>query len=43
MFDARAGERESGFDADVAFSTGELQKLIPALINALGGEPSFAA
>lgn len=29
---------EKGFDTDVAISTGELSKLIPALIEALGGE-----
>ena len=29
---------EGGFDADVAITTGELQKLIPALVDALGGE-----
>lgn len=29
---------EGGFDADVTIATGELQKLIPALIDALGGE-----
>ncbi len=29
---------ESGFDADVAIATGELAKLIPDLIEALGGE-----
>lgn len=28
----------SGFDADVALATGELQRLIPALVDALGGE-----
>jgi len=29
---------ENGFDADVAIATGELSKLIPDLIDALGGE-----
>ena len=29
---------EDWFDADVAITTGELQKLIPALVDALGGE-----
>jgi len=29
---------ESGFDADVAIATGELSKLIPDLIDAIGGE-----
>jgi recombination associated protein RdgC len=30
---------EGGFDADVAISTGELGRLIPDLVAALGGEP----
>ena len=30
--------QESGFDADVAIVTGELQRLIPDLLEALGGE-----
>jgi recombination associated protein RdgC len=30
--------KDSGFDADVAIFTGEMSKLIPALIEALGGE-----
>ncbi len=38
VFDDRADDGESGFDADVALTTGELQKLIPELIEALGGE-----
>ncbi|MDX4958199.1 recombination-associated protein RdgC, partial [Delftia acidovorans] len=29
---------DGGFDADVAIATGELSKLIPDLIDALGGE-----
>lgn len=32
---------EDWFDADVAIITGELQKLIPALVDALGGELAF--
>lgn len=36
VFDKLAGA-ESGFDADVAIATGELCKLIPALLDALGG------
>ena len=32
------GQDEGGFDADVAIATGELAKLIPDLIEALGGE-----
>jgi recombination associated protein RdgC len=34
---AGAGD-DGGFDADVALSTGELQRLIPDLLEALGGE-----
>ncbi len=34
-------EGESGFDADVVLTTGEIGKLIPALIEALGGENLF--
>ena len=41
VFDDRASDDESGFDTDVALSTGELQKLIPELIEALGGEIAF--
>ena len=32
------GKDDSGFDADVAIATGELSRLIPDLIEALGGE-----
>ena len=32
-----AGKGDSGFDADVAISTGELAQLIPDLVEALGG------
>ena len=38
VFDGRPDEGESGFDADVALATGELQKLLPELVAALGGE-----
>ena len=41
MFDDRpAGSDEDPFDTDVALSTGELRQMIPALIEALGGELS---
>lgn len=33
---------DGGFDADVAISTGELKQLIPALVEALGGEQEGA-
>jgi len=32
------GQDDAGFDADVAIATGELSKLMPELIEALGGE-----
>ncbi len=38
VFDDRPNDDESGFDTDVALATGELSKLIPAVIDALGGE-----
>jgi recombination associated protein RdgC len=38
VFDDRPNDDESGFDTDVALATGELDKLIPAVIDALGGE-----
>lgn len=41
VFDGRPDEGENGFDADVALATGELQKLLPALISALSGELAF--
>jgi recombination associated protein RdgC len=37
VFDSSASE--GGFDADAALATGELGRLIPDLIDALGGEP----
>ena len=38
VFDDRPNDDESGFDTDVALATGELSKLNPAVIAALGGE-----
>jgi recombination associated protein RdgC len=38
VFDDRPNDGESGFDTDVALATGELSRLIPALVEALGGE-----
>ncbi|SDM36058.1 recombination associated protein RdgC [Oryzisolibacter propanilivorax] len=36
------GEAEGGFDADVAIATGELVRLVPELVEALGGERCVA-
>ena len=36
-------EKDAAFDADAAIATGELAKLLPALIDALGGEHDFLA
>lgn len=38
VFETSGAERADGFDADVAIATGELRKLLPDLIEALGGE-----
>jgi recombination associated protein RdgC len=43
VFDDRADDGDSGFDTDVALTTGELGKLIPELIAALGGELALGA
>jgi recombination associated protein RdgC len=44
VFDGTSASKEDGFDADVAIATGELGRLIPDLIDALGGEmPQTAA
>jgi recombination associated protein RdgC len=37
---ARDGKDDGGFDADVALTTGELRRLLPDLVAALGGEPA---
>lgn len=37
-----AGEGDDAFDADAALATGLLSKMIPALIDGLGGEQAFA-
>ena len=34
--------KDDGFDADVAIATGELRKLLPELLEALGGEVEAA-
>lgn len=38
VFDGTSQEKEDGFDADAAIATGELRKLVPDLLLALGGE-----
>jgi recombination associated protein RdgC len=38
VFDGASAGKDDGFDADVAIATAELQKLVPALLEALGGE-----
>lgn len=38
VFEGTSGEKEDGFDADVAISTGELSQLLPELVEVLGGE-----
>jgi recombination associated protein RdgC len=40
VFDGRAGKpaKDEAFDVDAAIATGELSRLLPALIEALGGE-----
>lgn len=45
LLDAALGDKDKdgGFDADVAIATGELSRLIPELIGALGGEAHKAA
>jgi recombination associated protein RdgC len=39
---ASGGKKEDNFDADVAIATGELGQLVPALLDALGGEAAFS-
>lgn len=38
VFEGPAGKQDEGFDTDVAIATGELQRLLPDLVLALGGE-----
>ena len=42
VFDSGSTSKEDDFDADVAIATGELRKLLPDLIGALGGEMAGA-
>lgn len=43
VLDGGSHDKADGFDADVAIVTGELQKLLPDLIEALGGERAQAS
>jgi recombination associated protein RdgC len=38
VFETSGAERADGFDTDTAIATGELRKLLPDLLEALGGE-----
>jgi recombination associated protein RdgC len=38
VFDNASSGKDDGFDADTAIATGELRKLLPDLMEALGGE-----
>lgn len=38
VFEGASSGKDDGFDADVAIATAELQKLVPDLLEALGGE-----
>ncbi|RZI68829.1 recombination-associated protein RdgC [Variovorax guangxiensis] len=40
---AQDGKKEDNFDADAAIATGELGEMVPALLEALGGEAAFTA
>lgn len=42
VFETAAKNKDDNFDADVAIATGELQKLLPDVLEALGGEMPLA-
>ena len=42
VFEGASKGKDDGFDADVAIATGELQKALPELLEALGGEMPLA-
>ncbi len=42
VFDGTSQEKEDGFDADAAISTGEMRQMIPDLLLALGGEMALS-
>jgi recombination associated protein RdgC len=42
VFEGTSAGKDDGFDADAAIATGELRKLLPDLLEALGGEVALA-
>jgi recombination associated protein RdgC len=42
VFEGTSSGKDDGFDADTAIATGELRKLLPDLLEALGGEVALA-
>jgi recombination associated protein RdgC len=42
VFEGAAAGKDDGFDADTAIATGELRKLLPDMLQALGGEVALA-
>lgn len=42
VFEGASSGKDDGFDADVAITTAELQKMVPDLLQALGGEAALA-
>jgi recombination associated protein RdgC len=42
VFEGSSAGKDDGFDADTAIATGELRKLLPDLLEALGGEVALA-
>ena len=42
VFEKTSAGKDDGFDADTAIATGELRKLLPDLLEALGGEAALA-
>jgi len=42
VFEGAAAGKDDGFDTDTAIATGELRKLLPDLLEALGGEVALA-
>jgi recombination associated protein RdgC len=42
VFEGKSAD-DGGFDTDLAIATGEITRLLPDLLEALGGEAEFAA